>query len=140
MKISMEKTKKAMKKQFDKKRQNPQELKQENNMWLEIKSIQSKWSSKISTTSTSPNPYITCTVNSMDLIMTLNKEKKDWMKKHYKIIWGLETMADFQLQIQNLVKITDIAKNQLINIKTVLLQSGKTHRTQIGGDIYSISK
>ena len=49
-------------------------------------------------------------------------------------------MADFQLQIQNLVKITDIAKNQLINIKTVLLQSGKTHRTQIGGDIYSISK
>jgi len=38
----MEKTKKAMKKQFDKKRQNPQELKQENNMWLEIKSIQSK--------------------------------------------------------------------------------------------------
>jgi len=28
----MEKTKEAMKKQFDKKRQNPQELKQENNM------------------------------------------------------------------------------------------------------------
>jgi len=49
-------------------------------------------------------------------------------------------MADFQLQIQNLVKIADIANNQLIDIKTVLLQSGETHRTQIGGNIYSISK
>ena len=76
----------------------------------------------------------------MNLIMTLNKEKKNWIKKHYKIIWELETMADFQLQIQNLVKIVDIANNQLIDIKTVLLQSGETHRTQIGRDIYSISK
>jgi len=31
-KTSMEKTKEAMKKQFDKKKQNSQELKQENNM------------------------------------------------------------------------------------------------------------
>ena len=28
------------------------------------------------TTPTSPNPYITCTVDSMNLIMTLNKGKK----------------------------------------------------------------
>ena len=42
----MEKAKEAMKKQFNKKRQNLQELKQENNMWLETKNIQSKWSSK----------------------------------------------------------------------------------------------
>jgi len=38
----MEKAKEAMKKQFNKKRQNLQELKQENNMWLETKNIQSK--------------------------------------------------------------------------------------------------
>jgi len=42
VKISMEKAKEAMKKQFNKKRQNLQELKQENNMWLETKNIQSK--------------------------------------------------------------------------------------------------
>ena len=32
------------------------------------------------------------------------------------------------------------AKNQLANIETILLQTRETHRTQIGGDIYSISK
>ena len=41
-----EKTKEAMKKQFDKKRQNPQSLKQGDNMWLKAKNIQSKQPSK----------------------------------------------------------------------------------------------
>ena len=35
-----------MKKQFDKKRYNPQGLKLEDNVWLEAKNIQLKWSSK----------------------------------------------------------------------------------------------
>jgi len=51
------------------------------------------------TTSTSPNLYITCIVNNINLIMTLNREKKDWMKKYHKIIQGPETMADIQLQL-----------------------------------------
>jgi len=38
-KKSMEMAKEAMKKQFDKKRQNLQELKKEDNMWLEAKNI-----------------------------------------------------------------------------------------------------
>jgi len=38
---SMEVAKKAMKKQFDKKRRNLQELKAGDNMWLEAKNIQS---------------------------------------------------------------------------------------------------
>ena len=33
----MEMAKEAMKEQFDKKRQNPQKLKEGNNMWLEVK-------------------------------------------------------------------------------------------------------
>jgi len=49
-------------------------------------------------------------------------------------------MADIQLQIQNLVKLANIAKNQLADIKTTLLQIGETHKTQIGEDIYSISE
>jgi len=49
-------------------------------------------------------------------------------------------MANIQLQIQNLIKLADMANTQLADIKTVLLQSGKTYKTQIGRDIYSISK
>jgi len=36
-------------------------------------------------------------------------------------------MADLQLQIQNLIRLADIANNQLADIETVLLQTGETH-------------
>jgi len=42
----MEIAKKAMKRQFDKKRQNPQGLKAENDIWLEAKNIHLNRSSK----------------------------------------------------------------------------------------------
>jgi len=40
----------------------------------------------------------------------------------------------------NIIKLVDVANNQLENIKTILLQTGKTYKMQIGKDIYSISK
>ena len=43
---SMEEAQKNMKRQFDKRRQNPQGLKIGDNMWLENKNIQSNWPSK----------------------------------------------------------------------------------------------
>ena len=44
----MELAQDVMKKQFDKKRQNLQELKEEDNMWLEAKNIHSNRSFRIS--------------------------------------------------------------------------------------------
>ena len=46
---SIEIAKEVMKRQFDKKRQNPQELKIGDNMWLEAKNIYSNWPEKIQT-------------------------------------------------------------------------------------------
>ena len=42
----MDMAKEVIKRQFDKKRQNPQSLKQGDNMWLKAKNIQSKQPSK----------------------------------------------------------------------------------------------
>lgn len=53
-------------------------------------------------------------------------EKKDQTRKYYKIIQRLETIANIQLQIQNLVKLADIANNQLADIETILLQTRET--------------
>jgi len=92
------------------------------------------------TTPTSPNPYVAYTVNNINLIVILNKEKKDWTRKYHKIIQGLETMVDKQLQLQNTVKLADAMNNQLEDIETTLLQASKDHKTQIGGNIYSISE
>ena len=49
-------------------------------------------------------------------------------------------MADLQLQIQNYVKTADTVNNQMVDIETVLLQTGETHKVQIGGNIYSLSE
>ena len=38
------------------------------------------------------------------------------------------------------MKLANAVNNQLANIETVLLQASKTHKMQISGDIYSISK
>jgi len=62
------------------------------------------------------------------------------MKKYHKIIQKLETMADIQLQIQNIIKLADTENNQLVDIETTLLQTKETYKTQISGDIYSIFK
>ena len=95
---------------------------------------------QFTTAPTFPNSYVTCTINNMYPIITLNKEKKDWMKKYHHIIWRLETMIDIQLQIQNLAKLANATNIELANIKTTLLQSSDTYKMQIRGDIYSISK
>ena len=62
------------------------------------------------------------------------------MKKYHKIIQGLETIADIQLQLQNIIKLADTKNNQLVDIETTLLQASKYYKIQIGEDIYSISE
>ena len=49
-------------------------------------------------------------------------------------------MADLQLKIQNLVRLADVANNQLVDIKIVLLQTEGTYKMQISRNVYSISK
>jgi len=60
------------------------------------------------------------------------------MKKYYKIIWGIETIADIQLQLQNIVKLAEVANTQLVEMGTTILQASNIYRTQIAGDIFSI--
>jgi len=47
-------------------------------------------------------------------------------------------MTDIQLQVQNLAKLATAMNIELGDIKTTLLQASKTHKKQIGGNIYSI--
>ena len=58
------------------------------------------------------------------------------MRKYHHIIQELERMADIQLQIQNVVKLTNTANIELAGIKTTLLQASNTQKEQIREDIY----
>ena len=62
------------------------------------------------------------------------------MKKYHIIIWGLGTMVDIQLQIEYIIRQTNIVNNQLANIKIILLQVKEIYKLQVGEDIYSISE
>ena len=62
------------------------------------------------------------------------------MKKYHKIIQELETIANIQLQIQDIVKQADTINNQLADINTILLQAKEIYKIEIRGDIYSISE
>ena len=45
----------------------------------------------------------------MGLIITLNNEKKIWTKKYHKIIREIETLANIQLQLNNIVQLAEVA-------------------------------
>ena len=62
------------------------------------------------------------------------------MKKYYKIIWEIETMADIQCQLQNIIKLVEVANTQLAEIETMILQTSNAYRTQTASNIFSISE
>ena len=46
------------------------------------------------TTSSFSNLYISCTVKNLDFIIQFNNEKKNQMRKYYKLIKKIEIMAN----------------------------------------------
>ena len=73
------------------------------------------------TAPTSPNPYVTHTLNNMNLVKTINEEKKDWMKKYHKIIQEIKRMVNVQMQLQNIVKLVEEANIQIAEIESKIL-------------------
>ena len=92
------------------------------------------------TTPTSPNPYASHTINNINLITTLNNDRKDQIKKYYKIIQRIEIMADIQCQLQNIITLVDVANTQLAEIETTILQVSDVYGIQIASNIFSISE
>jgi len=76
----------------------------------------------------------------MNLIKTINDEKKDWTKKYHKVIQGIERMVDMQMQLQNIMKLAEEANIQITEIKFTILQTSNNYQMQTAGDIFSISE
>ena len=94
---------------------------------------------QFTTTPISPNPYVTYTLNNMNLVNTITQERKDQMKKYYKIIREIEQIVNMQLQVQNIIKLAEKANTQIAEIEMTILQASHNYRTQTAGDIFSIS-
>jgi len=57
----------------------------------------------------------------MNLVKTINEEKKDWMKKYHKIIQEIKRMVNVQMQLQNIVKLVEEANIQIAEIESKIL-------------------
>ena len=49
-------------------------------------------------------------------------------------------MADIQIQLQNIIKLAEVANVQLVEIETNILQASNIYKTQMAEDIFSISE
>jgi len=76
----------------------------------------------------------------MNLVKTINNEKKNWTKKYYKKIQGIKRMIDVEMQLQNIMKLAEEANTQIAEIKSTILQASNNYQIQIVGDIFCISK
>ena len=56
------------------------------------------------------------------------------------IIQGIKTMADIQLQLQNIIKLVEMANTQLAETEKSILQASDNYKIQMAGDIFSISE
>ena len=74
--------------------------------------------------------HVSYTVNNLDLIKMCNN-KKDW---------EIEIFTNIELQLQDIIEQADVADNQLVDIKNIILQVGEENKIQIGRDIYRITK
>ena len=54
--------------------------------------------------------------------------------------WGIKIFTNIELQLQDIIKQADVADNQLVDIKNIILQVGEENKMQIGRDIYRIVK
>jgi len=82
---------------------------------------------QFTTAPNSPNPYITCTLNNIDLVKIMNQEKNNQMKKYHKIIQGIKRIVDVQMQLQNIIKLAEEANTQIVEIKSMILQASDNY-------------
>jgi len=64
----------------------------------------------------------------MELVKTMNNERKDWMKKYHKIIQGIERIVNVQLQFKNIIKLAEEANTQIAEIETTILQVSNNYQ------------
>ena len=75
----------------------------------------------------SSNSYVIYTLNNINLMKTINQNRKDWTKKYYKIIQGIEGMVDIQMQLQNIIKLAEKTNTQIIEIELTILQANNNY-------------
>ena len=49
-------------------------------------------------------------------------------------------MADIQYQLQNIIKLVEVANTQLAEIETTILQASNIYRIQTASNIFNISE
>ena len=75
------------------------------------------------TTSTSPNPYISRKLNNMDQAQVMKREREDWMRLYHKMLKGIKMMIDVQRMVKDLKKIAEETNMTITEMEGMILMA-----------------
>jgi len=94
---------------------------------------------QFTTTSTSPDPYISRRFNNMEEANLFKKECNNWTKIYHKLLQDIETMINVQKQVQNIIKLAEETNIIIIEMEGTILKASNNHQTLNAVNIFSIS-
>jgi len=92
------------------------------------------------TTPTSPNPYISRKLNSMDQAQIMKREREDWSRLYHKTLKGLETMIDVQRMTKDIKKLAEETHTILTEIEGTILMASNNNRVMNATNLTQISE
>ena len=92
------------------------------------------------TAPTSPNPYISQKLNSMDQAQIMKREQEDWSRLYYKTLKGLETMINVQRMTKDIKKLAEETHTILTEIKEMILIASNNNQVMNATNLTQISE
>ena len=75
------------------------------------------------TTSTSPNPYISRKLNNMDQAQVMKRERENWMRLYHKTLKGIKVMINVQRMVKDLKKIAEETNITITEMEGMILMA-----------------
>ena len=87
------------------------------------KNMFSQNNNNYTTTSTSPNPYISRKLNNMDQAQVMKRERENWMRLYHKTLKGIKVMINVQRMVKDLKKIAEETNMTITEMKGMILMA-----------------
>ena len=102
--------------------------------------ISSQFTTNFTTALTSPNLYVTRTLNNMNEAKLFKKDYNDWTRLYHKLLQGIGVIVDVQKQVWNIIKIVGETNTTIIEMEGTILKASNNYWTMNTMNIFSISE
>ena len=79
-------------------------------------------------------------LNNINLVQEMKKEREDWTRLYYKMLKGLETMIDVQKMVKDIKKLMEEVNTMLTEVEGTILATSINNRIVNATNIAGISE